>query len=66
MKNVVPELYRLFEPLAGKRLVQVSDSNNRLEWAKIVADLVENQYATAPKITLGKLAVQNKGCQNQT
>lgn len=42
----------LFEPLAGKRTVQLRDSNNRLEWAKTVADLVENKYAAATKITL--------------
>jgi transposase len=52
LRHGVVQLYMLFEPLAGKRKVEVRDSNNRLEWAKIVADLVENQYATATKITL--------------
>lgn len=48
----VVQLYMLFEPLAGKRQVEVRDSNNRLEWARVVADLVESQYASASKITL--------------
>lgn len=37
----------LFEPLAGKRSVEVRESNNRLQWASIVADLIEKQYPTA-------------------
>jgi hypothetical protein len=52
VRHGVMQLYMLFEPLAGKRKVLVRDSNNRLEWAKIVADLVENQYGAASKITL--------------
>jgi phage terminase large subunit GpA-like protein len=52
IRHGVVQLYMLFEPLAGKRAVELRDSNNRLEWAKIVAELVEKQYATATKITL--------------
>lgn len=52
IRHGVAQLYMLFEPLAGKRNVQVRDSNNRLEWAKIVADLVENHYSSASKIIL--------------
>jgi transposase len=52
LRHGVVQLYMLFEPLAGKRTVELRDSNNRLEWAKIVADLVENKYASATKITL--------------
>lgn len=52
IRHGVKQLYMLFEPLAGTRNVEVKDSNNRLEWAKIVADLVENQYPSARKITL--------------
>jgi hypothetical protein len=52
LRHGVAQLYMLFEPLAGKRMVQIRDSNNRLEWAKIVADLVENQYGAASRITL--------------
>ena len=52
LRHGVVQLYMLFEPLAGKRRVEFRDSNNRLKWAKIVADLVEKQYASAIKITL--------------
>ena len=52
VRHGVVQLYMLFEPLAGKRTVELRDSNNRLEWAKIVADLVEKKYSTATKITL--------------
>lgn len=52
IRHGVKQLYMLFEPLAGKRNVEVRDSNNRLEWAKIVAGLVENQYPSTRKITL--------------
>jgi transposase len=52
LRHGVVQLYMLFEPLAGKRTVELRDSNNRLEWAKLVADLVENKYASATKITL--------------
>lgn len=51
-RHGVAQLYMLFEPLAGKRSVEVRESNNRLQWASIVADLVEKQYPTARKITL--------------
>lgn len=46
------DIYMVSEPLAGKRFVSVEDCHNRLVWAKIVADIVENQYADAEKITL--------------
>lgn len=48
----VAHLYMLFEPLAGKRNGEIRESTNRLQWASIVADLVENQYRRARKITL--------------
>jgi len=52
LRQGVVQIYMLFEPLTGKRKVQLKDSNNRLEWAKVVADMVENQYASATRITL--------------
>lgn len=48
----VCDIYLTCEPLAGKRYVSVEDNHNRLTWAKIVADLVENKYPDAEKITL--------------
>ena len=46
------DIYMVSEPLAGKRSVSVQDCHNRLVWATIVADVVENQYPHAEKITL--------------
>jgi len=46
------QLYMLFEPLAGRREVLVKESNNRLEWARVVAHVVEELYPGADKITL--------------
>ena len=46
------EVYMCFEPLAGKRSITVVDTHDRLQWATVVADLVENKYASACRITL--------------
>jgi transposase len=46
------EVYMCFEPLAGKRSITVVDTHDRLQWAKIVADLVENQHPKAHRLTL--------------
>ncbi len=48
----VCDIYLACEPLVGKRYVSVEDNHNRLTWAKIVADLLENKYPDAEKITL--------------
>jgi transposase len=52
IREGVVQLYMVFEPLAGQRKVHLRESNNRLEWARVVAELVEEQYATATKVTL--------------
>lgn len=52
IREGVVQLYMVFEPLAGQRKVHLRESNNRLEWARLVAELVEEQYATATKVTL--------------
>lgn len=52
IRHGVVQLYMLFEPLAGKRQVLVRESNNRLEWAKAVAQVVEELYPAARKVTL--------------
>jgi len=48
----VCDIYMVCEPLAGKRYVTIRDSHTRLDWATVVADMVENVYASAEKITL--------------
>ena len=46
------DIYIVSEPLSGKRSVSVQDGHNRLVWASLVADVVENQHPDAEIITL--------------
>jgi len=48
----VRDIYMVCEPLAGKRYVSVHPSHNRLVWASVVANIVENIHPDAIKITL--------------
>jgi transposase len=46
------ELYMVVEPLAGRREVLVKERHTRLDWAEVVAHVVEDLYPTAKKVTL--------------
>ena len=46
------DLFMVCEPLTGQRFVTVRDQHTRFDWATVVADLVENRYPEADKITL--------------
>lgn len=46
------DLYMVVEPLGGRREVLVKDQHTRLEWAEVVAHVVEEMYPSAQKITL--------------
>ena len=48
----VADLYMLVEPLAGRRKVWVEDTHNRFTYAKIIAQIAEELYADAQKITI--------------
>jgi len=48
----VANIYMIVEPLGGKRKVMVTDTHDRLEWARVVAHIVEDMYPQASKITL--------------
>jgi hypothetical protein len=48
----VCDIYLVCEPLAGQRYLALRDSHDRLQWASVVAAMVENTYAEAHKITL--------------
>jgi hypothetical protein len=48
----VCDIYLLCEPLTGQRYITIRDNHDRLDWATVVADTVENKYAQAEKITL--------------
>jgi transposase len=45
-------LYMIVEPLAGRREVRVKDQHTRLDWAEVIAHVVEEMYPTAKKVTL--------------
>ena len=46
------DLYMVVEPLAGRREVRVKERHTRLDWAEVVAHVVEEMYPTAKKVTL--------------
>lgn len=46
------EIYMVVEPLGGRREVLVKDHHTRLDWAEVVAHVVEEMYPHAQKITL--------------
>jgi hypothetical protein len=46
------DIYMVVEPLGGRREVLVQDQHTRLEWAAVVAHVVEEMYPAASKITL--------------
>jgi hypothetical protein len=41
-----------YEPLAGKRYVEVEENHNRFTWVKVVAALLDNEYKDCRKMTL--------------
>ncbi len=48
----VAQLYMLHEPLRGQRRVQVEDRHDRLTFARVVARLLDEDYAQAERVTL--------------
>jgi len=48
----VADMYMMVEPLAGQRHVWVEDNHNRFTYAKIIAQIVEEMYPKAEKITI--------------
>ena len=40
----VRDIYLVCEPLVGQRYVTIRDNHDRLDWATVVADTVENKY----------------------
>jgi hypothetical protein len=46
------DIYMVAEPLGGRREVLVKDQHTRLDWAEVVAHVVEEMYPSASKITL--------------
>jgi hypothetical protein len=48
----VCDLYLVCEPLVGQRYITLRDNHDRLDWATVVADIVETHYAQAEQVTL--------------
>ena len=51
-RNGVSAIFMFFEPLAGKRVVNVTDQRTAVDWAQQVRELVDVHYRDAPRITL--------------
>lgn len=51
-RNGVSNVFMFFEPLVGKRYVEVTDRRTAIDWAEQIRDLVDIHYAHAKRITL--------------
>jgi len=51
-RNGVADLFMIFEPLQGKRFVQVTAKRRRLEWATVMRHVADELYPDAAKIVL--------------
>ncbi len=51
-RNGVANLFMIFEPLSGKRRVQVTERRTRKDWAACVRELVAEMYPDAERIVL--------------
>ena len=51
-RNGTCNIFMFFEPLKGKRYVDITDSRKALDWAWQIQDLVDNKYPQARKIIL--------------
>lgn len=51
-RNGVSSLFMFFEPLAGKRVVNVCDRRTAIDWAHQIKELVDVHYPNAKKISL--------------
>jgi DDE superfamily endonuclease len=52
IRNGVSNLFMIFEPLQGKRHVQVTDRRTKEDWAKCMQYIVDELYPEALKITV--------------
>ena len=52
MRNGTANLFMAFEPLAGWRHVEATDSRRRTDWAWFVKGLVDGRYKEAEKLVL--------------
>jgi hypothetical protein len=52
VRKGVNNLFMFFEPLAGQRVIKVTDRRTKVDWAYAVRDLVDIHYPNAETITL--------------
>lgn len=52
VRNGTANLFMMFEPLVGRRYVEVTDRRTKKDWAQVVKRLVDERYPTAEKIVL--------------
>jgi len=51
-RNGVSNVFMFFEPLAGKRIVNVTDQRTAIDWAHQIRDLVDVHYPNVQRVTL--------------
>ena len=51
-RNGVSNVFMFFEPLQGKRVVEVTDQRTAIDWAHQIRNLVDAHYPKAKRITL--------------
>lgn len=51
-RNGVSNLFLFFEPLSGKRYVNVTEQRTAVDWAQQIQELVDIRYPDAERITL--------------
>jgi hypothetical protein len=51
-RNGVSNVFMFFEPLAGKRVVNVTNQRTAIDWAYQIRELVDIHYPNAKRITL--------------
>ena len=48
----VADLFMIFEPLAGKRHIEITDQRRRVEWAEVMRIVADDLYPDAEKIVV--------------
>jgi DDE superfamily endonuclease len=51
-RDGVADLFMIFEPLAGKRHIEITDQRRRVEWAEVMRIVADDLYPEAEKIVV--------------
>ena len=51
-RNGVADLFMVFEPLQGKRFVEVTEKRRKIEWATVMKQIADQLYPQAQKIVV--------------